>query len=125
LNGEDALTFSRIRKYDGVFARMDRQILVVKAMAQKILSPKYFLQLPTLINTNLDEIVTSFGEKEIEMLLCIATQIDLDEVDNFAIGLDFGEHAWAFPSWAETGTQILVPDFEKIRAYVQEFIKGN
>jgi len=125
LNGKDALLFSRIRKFDGVFARMDRQFLVVKAIAQKILTPQYFIQIPTLINANLDEIVTSLREKEFEMLLCIATQIDLDEVDNYSIGLEFGEHAWAYPSWAEEGTQILEVDFEKIRAYIQEFIEGN
>ena len=122
LNGEDALKFSRIRKFDGVFARMDRQFLVVKAIAQKILTPQYFLQIPSLINSNLDQIVTSLGEIEFEMLLCIATQVDLAEVDNYSIGLDFGEHAWAFPSWAEAGTQILVVDFEKTRVYIKEFV---
>lgn len=125
LNGEDALRFSKIRYYDGVFARMDRQVLVVKAIASKLLSPKYFIQIPSLINSNLDQVVTSLGENEIEMLVCIATKINLDEITSLAIGEDFGVTERKFSSWAKEGTQALIPDYEKIRAYMQAFIRGG
>lgn len=122
LNGEDALIFSRIRLHDGSFARMDRQILVVKAIANKLLSLKYFIQIPGMINTFRDEIVTSLREKEIEMLLCIALQINIEAIEDFTIGMDISEQSWAYPSWAENGTWILIPDIEKIRIFVQDFI---
>ena len=48
-NGDAALRFSRIRKTDTVFARMDRQTMVICALRDKLLKPSVLGDIPELI----------------------------------------------------------------------------
>lgn len=125
LNGERALNFSRIRKLDGVYARMDRQILILKTLFKKIASPEYVPKIPGLIITFLDQVVTDLNAEEIEMLVCITLQVNIDEVSNTTIGPGYTEQAWQTPSWAPEGTWTLEPNYEKIRGLVNEFLYGE
>lgn len=66
LNGKEALGYSRIRYIDNDIKRGDRQVQVIKAIGDKILSPKALPKLPSVIGTMNNYVKTSMSASKIE-----------------------------------------------------------
>ena len=82
LNGEQALSYSRIRKIDSDFARMDRQNAVIAAVIAKLKqqNPLYLLQSITKI---MPYINTNITANEIKILLAEMAIFDLDNIETY------------------------------------------
>ncbi|MFW5906705.1 MAG: LCP family protein [Desulfobia sp.] len=76
LNGRQAeiVVRARIKKDD--YSRLDNQTLVLRALADKTLTPNNLKELPNLVNLVLDRISTDFSPAEIKKLICLARKID-------------------------------------------------
>jgi LCP family protein required for cell wall assembly len=74
LDGTRALTLARIR-IEGTFARADNQNRVLCALRDKLTSPNVIPQIPKLIQSFQDAILTDLSPKQLGQLACIGTQI--------------------------------------------------
>lgn len=76
LNGRQAEIVVRARIEEDNYNRHDNQTLVLKALADKILTPNNLKELPNLVNLVLDRIRTDFSPAQIKKLICLARKID-------------------------------------------------
>jgi len=74
LNGPQALKVARNR-HDGTFARADNQNIVLCALRKKLADPKVVTQIPELIDSFKDNIITDFTPAQIGQLACLGTKL--------------------------------------------------
>jgi len=67
LNGDQALKVARSR-VEGVFARVDNQNMVLCALRDKLTDPKVVTQIPDLITSFQDNIVTDLSPQQLSQL---------------------------------------------------------
>jgi LCP family protein required for cell wall assembly len=101
LNGAEALKVARNRQ-DGTFARADNQNIVFCALRKKLTSPKVVTQIPELIDSFKDNIITDFTPEQIGQLACLGTRLPASNI-TFA----------SFPQELFTQTRVFDPVFEK------------
>lgn len=118
--GEQALRFSRIRKRDSVFHRMDRQTQVLCALRDKVLSPSVITDIPGIISAFYGQVLTDLSLAEISQLACLAPKVNKDNLlftsipqEVFTQGIN------------EEGSWIWDADFDVIRTYVADFMAGT
>ena len=82
LNGSQALSYSRIRKIDSDFARMDRQNAVIQALIVKLkqLNP---LQLMDTVTKMLPYVNTNLTANQIKVLMAEIAIFDLDNIETY------------------------------------------
>ncbi|HIE57573.1 MAG TPA: hypothetical protein EYP88_05005 [Anaerolineales bacterium] len=80
MTGEAALRFSRIRKTDNNFARMDRQKMVLCALKDKLLRPEVLPDIPDLIASFQGSIVTDLSPAQISQLACLLPKLDDENI---------------------------------------------
>ena len=123
LDGTRALTLARIR-IEGSFARADNQNRVLCALRDKLTSPSVIPQIPDLLRSFQDAILTDLSLEQLGQLACIGTKIPSGNII-FA----------SFPAEYFTSTRQHDPvfgknvfvwdvDFEIIRSYVRQFQGG-
>ena len=119
LNADDALTFTRMRyAAGGDYGRTDRQRRVLTALAESVRGTdvwtmlELFDQILPLIVTNLDDA---------EVLRCIKTGVEIlgrgGEIQTYRIPQDDAHYPASI-----RGMSVLVPNLEKCREDLQEFI---
>ena len=101
LNGAQALKLARNR-HDGTFARADNQNIVLCALRKKLSSPKVVTQIPELIESFKDNIITDFTPAQISQLACLGTKLPPQNIV-FA----------TFPQELFSQTRIFDPVFKK------------
>lgn len=122
--GEMALRFSRIRKIDSAFARTDRQTQVICALREKILTPAVLPNLPQLIASFEDSIITDLSPAQLGQLACLAPQISRENLLFASIPQEMLTPTRAYNELAEDTTYVLAADFDVIRGYIDRFEAG-
>jgi anionic cell wall polymer biosynthesis LytR-Cps2A-Psr (LCP) family protein len=79
-DGEEAVRFSRVRAVDGVYARMNRQTMVLYALQEKILNPAVLPRIPKIISSFRDSVISDLTPGELAVLACLAPQITKDKL---------------------------------------------
>lgn len=101
LNGAEALKVARNRQ-EGTFARADNQNIVFCALRKKLTTPNVVTQIPELIDSFKDNIITDFTPEQIRQLACLGTKLP---AENIAFA--------SFPQELFTQTRVFDPVFEK------------
>ena len=124
-SGDEALRFSRIRKIDSDFARMDRQTMVLCALREKILSPSVLPKLPKLIASFRGSVITDLSPAQMSQLACLAPQVSRENLLFASLPEDILEPGRAYNPIAEDTTFIWKADFDVIRDYLERFQAGT
>ncbi len=74
INGEEALKVARNRQ-QGTFGRADNQNIVLCALRKKLTNPKVVTEIPELIESFKDNILTDFTPAQIGQLACLGTKL--------------------------------------------------
>lgn len=119
LNGNQATAYARIRKIDSDYVRVERQRIVLLAMADKILSGANATQLLTVVNVLMDYVETNLTLVEIMSLAKVALGMDLDGIQETRIPADGTYESGTFGDvWC------IKPNFEKNKSILHDFIYG-
>lgn len=78
--GNAALRFSRIRKTDTIFARMDRQTMVICALKEKLLQPSVIGDIPELIASFQGSIVTDLSPAQMSQMACLLPKLSDENI---------------------------------------------
>jgi LCP family protein required for cell wall assembly len=119
-NGEQALRFSRIRKVDTVFHRMDRQTQVICALKEKVLSPGVIGDVPGIIAAFYGQVLTDLSKKQLAQMACLAPMIKRENLVFSSLPRDLFSQ-----SQTEAGSFIWDTDFEVIKGYIEAFENGT
>jgi LCP family protein required for cell wall assembly len=124
-NGNAALRFSRIRKTDTVFARMDRQTMVICALKDKLLQPAVVGDIPDLIASFQGSVVTDLSPAQMSQLACLLPKLS-DENIIFG-GIPEAELTQSRQWDARGGYYTFVWDIEKqkVMEYIDQFLAGT
>jgi LCP family protein required for cell wall assembly len=79
LNGDEALKVARNRQ-QGTFSRADNQNIVFCALRKKLTQPQVVTQIPKLIESFKDNILTDFTPDQIGQLACLGTKLPAKNV---------------------------------------------
>jgi LCP family protein required for cell wall assembly len=101
LNGDQALKVARNRQ-QGTFDRADNQNIVLCALRKKLTNPKVMTQIPDLIDSFRDNILTDFTPTQLGQLACLGTRLPPQNIQ-FA----------SFPQELFSQTRVLDPVFDK------------
>lgn len=123
INGDQALRVARNRS-EGTFGRADNQNMVLCALRKKLTQPKVVTQIPDLISSFRDNILTDLSPAQLAQLACLGTRLPPQNIQ-FA----------SFPQDLFTQTRVLDPvfekkvfiwdvDFEVLKDYVNQFQTG-
>lgn len=119
LNGQQALSFCRIRKLDGDFARNNRQRMTMNAVVEKLRSLSV-LELNDLLMETLPLIWTDISDEEILSyameLLPLLAEI---QIESRQIPVD---HSYSYKTVDEMS--VVIVDFETNRAALAEIMAG-
>lgn len=120
LNGNQATAYARIRKIDSDYVRVERQRIVLLAMAEKILSGASASTMLNIVDTLLDYVDTNMGFMEIMSLAGLGLKMDLSAgVEEFRLPAD-----GTYESGMYGDVWCIRPNFEKNAALLREFIYG-
>jgi LCP family protein required for cell wall assembly len=119
MDGYTALAFARSRKGagDNDYTRADRQQQVIAAMAAKMKSGAWLLNLPSLLNAIGDSVASDIP---VELMPHIARALldeDLANIDRLVIQPPLVESGFL-----TDGTFVLIPDIDAIRASVHQLL---
>jgi len=122
LNGYRTMLLARLRP-GGDLQRLEIQNLIMRALAEKLLSPRAVLKFPRLIEAFKDSIQTDLRPQEISRLLCLRRRVDAEQLDF----LNFPETLFKSERVRDPvlgNTSILDADFEVLAEYVKRFSEG-
>lgn len=123
LDGYRTMLLARLRP-GGDLQRFETQNLILRALADKLLSPTAILKFLELIRAFDRSIQTDLGAQEISRLLCLKAKIDPDEIDF----LSFPETLFKSERVNDLvlgNPSILDADFEVLTEYVKKFNDGD
>jgi LCP family protein required for cell wall assembly len=124
-NGDAALRFSRIRKTDSIFARMDRQTMVICALKDKLLQPSVIGDIPELIASFQGSVVTDLSPAQMSQMACLLPKLS-DE--NIIFGGIPQEELTQGRQWDErlgNYTFVWKIDYDLVRDYISGFEAGT
>jgi LCP family protein required for cell wall assembly len=124
LSGEQALTLARMRNVS-VFARAERQNMVMCALRKKIESPEIILRLPAIINSFMHNIQTDLTPEQISQLACLGTQMPRSNILFASFPLELFKSTEVYDPVLEQNVFIWEADFDRLRGYVSEFQAGT
>ena len=101
LTGDEALKVARNRQ-QGTFGRADNQNIVLCALRKKLTNPKVITQIPELIDSFRDNIITDFTPAQLSQLACLGSKLPPQNI-LFA----------SFPQELFKQTRVLDPVFDK------------
>ncbi len=123
--GDAALRFSRIRKTDTIFARMDRQKTVICALKDKLLQPAVLPKIPELIASFQGSVITDLSLAQMSQLACLLPKLS-DE--NIIFGGIPQEELTQSRKWDErlgNYTFVWDIDYDLVRDYIVQFEQGT
>ena len=123
LDGYRTMLLARLRP-GGDLQRLEIQNLILRALADKLLSPTAVLKFLELIRAFHDSIQTDLGAQEISRLLCLRPRVDPENIDF----LSFPETLFKNERVNDRvlgNTSILDADFEVLTRYVKRFSDGE
>ena len=124
-NGDQALRFSRIRKIDTIFARMDRQTMVLCALREKLLTPNVLTSIPQLITSFQNSMITDLSPAQISQLACLLPNIKKENIIFTSLPKDILTPSRIYDPHRDSRTSIWKADNDVIRDYVARFQSGT
>jgi anionic cell wall polymer biosynthesis LytR-Cps2A-Psr (LCP) family protein len=124
-NGDQALRFSRIRKVDTVFDRMDRQTMVLCALRDKLLKPSVITRIPQLIASFRGSTITDLSPSQLSQLACLAPRISRENLIFTSLPRDLLKAGRAYDPHLEASTFIWEADYDILRDYIARFQAGT
>ena len=116
MTGNQALSFSRIRKIDSDFNRTDRQRMVVEAAFRKVMTMSWD-QIGNLVLDNLDNVVTNISGADAISLIPTALMAKDATFSSLHIPIKGG-----YASKTISGMAVLVPNLAKNVDALNEFL---
>lgn len=123
-SGDEALRFSRIRKVDTVFDRMDRQTMVLCALREKLLSPSVLPNIPKLISAFQNSLLTDLSIAQISQLACLLPKIPKENIIFTSLPEELLTPGRIYDPYSKNNTFIWEADYNIIRDYVAKFQSG-
>jgi len=123
LNGYRTMLLARMRP-NGDLQRSEVQNLILKALAAKIIDIPIIPKIPELVETFKGSVQTNITPAEIGKLACLATIVDLQNMEFVSFPDELFESA-RVQDPVLGRTSILEADFDVLRSYVQKFIAGR
>jgi LCP family protein required for cell wall assembly len=123
LDGPLALKLA-MNRYPTIFQRARYQNIVLKAIQDKLLTPAILPELPALIAQFTKSVQTDLNPNDINKLLCIGQSLTKDETSMLAFPEDMFSSGDIYDPYRQVNTYILETDFNKIRAYISDFMNG-
>lgn len=117
MNGPTALAYSRIRKTDTDWDRIDRQSQLMLALSDQAYKSRNLSALPELANSVLSNTVTDLSKADIASLVCLATKASRDTILTYTIGPEM-----VTPVGTTYNASVMLPHMEPIRVLVAEFL---
>jgi len=119
LTGEQALAYARLRSIDNDYRRTARQRAVLLAIARKAAQVSSGEML-TLIRESMRSVETSLSMTEVIQLAVLATQLDLENVEQFRIPAE-----GTYTDGYEDKLWVMWPDFDANTKQLHAFIYGS
>jgi LCP family protein required for cell wall assembly len=114
MDGQQALGYSRVRT-DGDLKRIERQQLVIQAVANKSISLGYVTRLPELWDAYKGAFRTDIDNALIPGFALLAKQMDLSKIETFSLGPAM------YGGISDDGQLILLPDQDKVYDIIDRF----
>jgi len=124
LNGDQALKVARNRT-EGGFARVENQNLVLCALRKKLTSPKVVTQIPDLISSFQNNILTDLSPQQLSQLACLATQLPPGNIKLVSFPLNLFKNSRIYDPVFEKNVFIFDVNFNTLRDYVARFHAGT
>ncbi|MBM3180403.1 MAG: hypothetical protein FJZ86_08615 [Chloroflexi bacterium] len=124
LDGEEALKVVRNRQ-GGTFERADNQNLVLCALREKITKPKVITQIPGLIESFEDNVLTDFTPEQFAQLACLGTKLPPQNIVFASFPVELFKPTREFDPVFDKRIYILDADFDIMRDYVMRFQNGS
>jgi LCP family protein required for cell wall assembly len=123
LNGYRTMLLARLRP-GGDLQRLEIQNLILRALADQLLSPVTVLKFPQLIQSFEESIQTDLNPRSISQLLCLRRNIDSEKIDFLSFPDGLFESA-RVRDRVLGNTSILEADFDVLADYVKKFSDGT
>ena len=120
LNGNQATAYARIRRIDSDYVRVERQRIVLLAMAEKFKANANPVTLLSIITTLLNYVETNMNLTEIVTLANVGLQADLSQIQEMRIPAD-----GTYDSGTYDGIWSIRPNFAKNAQVLRDFIYGS
>jgi LCP family protein required for cell wall assembly len=122
MDGETALKYVRIRFPDSDWNRIARQTEFGRGLYQKLTTPAMLPRLPGLMASVREDVATDLSPEEMSAILCLVNKVKTNEIRFYEIGQDM-----VTPTTLKdkNRSQIMLPKWDRIRPFVQEFILGT
>ena len=123
LNGYRTMLLARMRP-SGDFSRSEVQNLILRALAEEVLSPSVLGKLPELVEALHGSAQTDIGATEATQLLCLAAKLQGERIQF----VSFPEALFKSDRVQDPvlgNTSILAADFKVLTQYVQKFNEGR
>ena len=123
LNGYRTMLLARLRP-DGDLQRLEIQNLILRALADQLLSPVTILKFPQLIRSFEESIQTDLTPPVLGQLLCLRRKLDAEKIEFLSFPEGLFESA-RVRDRVLGNTSILEADFEVLADYVKKFGDGS
>jgi len=117
-SGEEALSYVRYRK-DHAWNRSDRALFILQAAKDQVLKPKNILKIFDLAKRLKYGVVTDLSPADISLLMCVASEINLDTFNFYEIGPEFTDQTYIGKYW------VLLPKEDLVNDLIQDFLNGE
>ena len=124
LNGSEALKVARNRK-EGTFARADNQNVVFCGLRKKLTNPKVVTEIPKLIDSFKDNIITDFTPAQIGQLACLGTKLPPQNIVFATFPQELFSQARIYDPVFKKRVFIWDVNFDTLRYYVNRFQGGT
>jgi len=123
LNGDQALKVARNRT-GGILERTNNQNIVLCALREKLTSPKVVTQIPGLIQSFQDNIITDFTPAQLGQLACLGTKLPRQNIILTSFPPELFTQARQFDPVFDKDLSVLDADFDVLRDYSTRFQSG-
>jgi LCP family protein required for cell wall assembly len=125
LTGKQAILLARTRRQDSDLNRIDRQTQVLYALQEKILSPTVIQQIPKLISTFQDSVITDLSPKNLATLTCLAPNITKEKLVFASIPEELLDEDRQYDPHRKTNVWVFNADFDVLRSLLDDFQRGD
>ena len=123
LDGQMALKLA-MNRYPTIFQRARYQNIVLRAIQNQLLTPAILPELPELIGQFSKSVQTDLSPSDINKLLCVGQVLTKDETSMLAFPEGMFSAGHVYDPYRQVNTYILDTDFNRIRAYLTDFMNG-
>lgn len=116
MDGQTALRYVRTRHASNDFDRARRQQQIVAALLRRAASPAGWIRLPAALKVVRASVDTDLGRSEMLLWGAYAVRSDLDSMDRVVL-----DETMTWPRTTDDGSQVLVPDWNRILPLMRRF----